>query len=97
VTPSPGLRQPSPRKRGEGFHHLRKGVCERGQVHYSIPAKIPAYAVLDFVSDWQLTPWLKLLAGTSNLTDRQYYNRVWQTGLEPAYGRTWCAGFELKM
>ncbi|HJP98055.1 MAG TPA: TonB-dependent receptor [Rhodanobacteraceae bacterium] len=62
-----------------------------------IPAKIPAYTVIDFASDWQLTPWLKLLAGISNLTGRQYYNRVWQTGLEPAFGRTWYAGFELKM
>ncbi|HEY9110526.1 MAG TPA: TonB-dependent receptor, partial [Rhodanobacteraceae bacterium] len=62
-----------------------------------IPAKIPAYTVVDFASDWQVTPWLKLLAGISNLTDRQYYNRVWRTGLEPAYGRTWYAGFELKM
>ncbi len=62
-----------------------------------IPAKIPAYTVVDFASDWQVTPWLKLLAGVSNLTDRQYYNRVWRTGLEPAYGRTWYAGFELKM
>jgi Fe(3+) dicitrate transport protein len=62
-----------------------------------IPAKIPAYTVIDFASDWQVTPWLKVLAGISNLTDRQYYNRVWQTGLEPAYGRTWYAGFELKM
>jgi len=62
-----------------------------------IPAKIPAYTVVDFASDWQVAPWLKLLAGISNLTDRQYYNRVWRTGLEPAYGRTWYAGFELKM
>jgi Fe(3+) dicitrate transport protein len=62
-----------------------------------IPAKVPGYAVVDFASDWQVTPWLKLLAGVSNLTDRKYYNRVWRTGLEPAYGRTWYAGFELKM
>jgi len=36
-----------------------------------IAAKIPAYAVVDFASDWQVTPWLKLLAGVSNLTDRR--------------------------
>lgn len=62
-----------------------------------IPAKIPAYTTVDFASDWQVRPWLKLLAGISNITDRQYYDRVWQTGLEPTYGRTWYAGFELKM
>ncbi|MGH8232879.1 MAG: TonB-dependent receptor family protein [Rhodanobacteraceae bacterium] len=62
-----------------------------------IPALIPAYTVVDLASDWQLSRNLKLLAGVSNLTDRTYYDRVWQTGLEPAYGRTWYAGFELKM
>ncbi|MGH8215360.1 MAG: hypothetical protein ACREPZ_06695 [Rhodanobacteraceae bacterium] len=50
----------------------------------------------DFASDRQITPWLKLLAGAGNLTDRKYYIRVWHTGLEPAYGRTWYAEFELK-
>ncbi|MBU6415734.1 MAG: TonB-dependent receptor [Xanthomonadaceae bacterium] len=62
-----------------------------------IPAKIPAYTVADLSADWQVTPWLKLLGGVSNLTDRKYYDRVWQTGLEPAYGRAWYTGFELKM
>jgi Fe(3+) dicitrate transport protein len=62
-----------------------------------IPAKMPAYTAVDFASDWQVAPWLKVLAGVSNLTDRRYYSRVWQTGLEPALGRTWYAGFQLKM
>ena len=62
-----------------------------------IPAKIPAFTIADLAADWQINPWLKLLGGVSNLTDRRYYDRVWQTGLEPAYGRTWYAGFELKM
>ena len=62
-----------------------------------IPAKIPAFTIADLAADWQINPWLKLLGGVSNLTDRKYYDRVWQTGLEPAYGRTWYAGFELKM
>lgn len=62
-----------------------------------IPAKIPAYTVVDLASDWQINRNFKLLAGVSNLTDRNYYDRVWLTGLEPAYGRTWYAGFELKM
>ncbi len=62
-----------------------------------IPAKIPAYTIADLAADWQVNPWLKLLGGVSNLTDRRYYDRVWMTGLEPAYGRTWYAGFQLKM
>jgi Fe(3+) dicitrate transport protein len=60
-----------------------------------LPARIPAYTVLDLAGDWQLNPHLTLLAGVSNLVDRQYYDRVWQTGLEPALGRSWYAGVRL--
>ncbi|MGH8147539.1 MAG: hypothetical protein ACREPY_14555, partial [Rhodanobacteraceae bacterium] len=63
----------------------------------SVPSTIPAYTLVDLAADWQITDNLKLLGGISNLTDRKYYNRVFMTGLEPAEGRTWYAGFELKM
>lgn len=53
-----------------------------------LPAKIPAYTVLDLAADWQIAPRLKLLGGLSNITDRTYYDRVFSTGLEPAPGRT---------
>lgn len=58
-----------------------------------MPARIPAYTVVDVASDWQLNPSLRLLAGISNLGDRRYFDRVWQNGLEPAVGRTWYTGF----
>ncbi|BFI96205.1 MAG: hypothetical protein RSP_17150 [Rhodanobacter sp.] len=61
-----------------------------------LPARIPAYTVLDLAADWQLNRHVKLLAGIGNLADRRYYDRVWQTGLEPAYGRTWYTGLQLK-
>ena len=60
-----------------------------------LPARIPAYTVLDLAGDWQLNRHVTLLAGVRNLTDRQYYDRVWQTGLEPALGRSWYAGVRL--
>jgi Fe(3+) dicitrate transport protein len=62
-----------------------------------LPARIPAYTVIDVASDWQLNRRLRLLAGISNLADRRYYDRVWQTGLEPAMGRTWYTGIALTL
>jgi Outer membrane receptor proteins, mostly Fe transport len=52
-----------------------------------IPAKIPAVTLLDVAADWQLTRNLRALAGVSNLTNRKYYNRVFQNGIEPGARR----------
>ncbi|RUL78146.1 TonB-dependent receptor family protein [Dyella choica] len=60
-----------------------------------MPARIPAYTVVDVASDWQISHSLRLLAGVSNLANRRYFDRVWQNGLEPAFGRTWYTGFAL--
>jgi Fe(3+) dicitrate transport protein len=60
-----------------------------------LPARIPAYTVMDLASDWQLNRAVRLLAGVSNLADRRYYDRVWANGLEPAFGRTWYTGVAL--
>jgi Fe(3+) dicitrate transport protein len=60
-----------------------------------MPARIPAYTVVDVASDWRLNHALRLLAGVSNLVGRRYFDRVWQNGLEPAFGRTWYTGFAL--
>src|SRR5574337_251245 len=69
----------------------------RGVGDSYLPARIPAYTVLDLAGDWQLNRNLTLLAGVSNLADRRYYDRVWQTGLEPALGRSWYAGVRLAL
>jgi len=53
-----------------------------------IPAKVPAYTVLDLTADWQVARNIRLLGGTTNLTDRKYYNRVFQNGIEPGLRRT---------
>jgi Fe(3+) dicitrate transport protein len=60
-----------------------------------IPARVPAYTVLDLTGDWQLTRNLRLLGGIANLTDRKYYNRVFQNGIEPAARRKVYAGVAL--
>lgn len=52
-----------------------------------IPARIPAYTVLDLAGDFYLTRHLRLLGGVSNIGNRHYYDRVFQNGIEPARGR----------
>jgi Fe(3+) dicitrate transport protein len=69
----------------------------RGSGDSYLPARIPAYTVLDLAGDWQLNRHVSVLAGVSNLTGRQYYDRVWQTGLEPALGRSWYTGVKLAL
>ena len=49
-----------------------------------IPAKVPAYTVVDFAWDWQVMRNIRLLGGISNLANKKYYNRVFQNGIEPA-------------
>lgn len=60
-----------------------------------IPAKVPAYTVLDLSGDWQLTRNIRLLGGVSNLLNRKYYNRVFQNGIEPGARRKIYAGIAL--
>jgi Fe(3+) dicitrate transport protein len=60
-----------------------------------IPARVPAYTVFDLTGDWQLTRNLRLLGGIANLTDKKYYNRIFQNGIEPAARRKVYAGVAL--
>ena len=52
-----------------------------------IPAKVPAYTVIDLSGDWQLTRTLRALGGITNVLNRRYYNRVFQNGIEPGARR----------
>jgi Fe(3+) dicitrate transport protein len=65
-----------------------------GSANY-VPAKIPNYTLFDLAGDWQLTRNVRLLAGISNLTDRKYYNRVFQNGIEPGARRKVYGGLAL--
>jgi Fe(3+) dicitrate transport protein len=60
-----------------------------------VPARIPAYAVLDLSGDVQLTRRVRLLGGVSNLGGERYYARAFTDGIEPAAGRTVYAGLAL--
>ena len=52
-----------------------------------VPAKIPAYTVFDFSADYYITRNFRLLGGVSNVSNKDYYVRVFQNGIEPARGR----------
>jgi len=61
----------------------------------ALPAKIPPYGVFDIAGDVYLTPKLRVLAGVSNIGDKRYYSRIFQSGVEPAPGRSIYAGAAL--
>ncbi len=62
----------------------------------TIPAKIPAYTLLNLAGDYKVTKNLKLIGGVSNLADEKYYSRVFFNGsIEPAPGRTFYGGLQL--
>jgi Fe(3+) dicitrate transport protein len=60
----------------------------------STPAHIPTYTVADLAGDYVIAGHLRLLGGISNLTNRNYYSRVFLFGgmLEPASDRSFYAG-----
>jgi Fe(3+) dicitrate transport protein len=60
-----------------------------------IPAKVAGYTLVDLAGDWQVTRNIRLLGGISNLTDRKYYLRVFQNGIEPGARRKIYAGVAL--
>lgn len=76
------------------FQDSNLPVGAPGSANY-IPAKIPSYTVLDLSADWQVTRNVRLLGGISNLTDRKYYNRVFQNGIEPGLRRKVYLGIAL--
>jgi Fe(3+) dicitrate transport protein len=78
------------------FQDSNLPVGTPGAANY-LPAQTPAYTVLDFAGDFKVLPHLRLLGGIANLTDRLYYARVFQNGLEPAARRTWYAGLSLEI
>lgn len=59
-----------------------------------MPAQIPSYTVVDFSGEYNLAGHWRVLAGISNLTNLQYYSRVFIAGgrIEPALSRQFYAG-----
>jgi Fe(3+) dicitrate transport protein len=60
----------------------------------AMPAQIPAYLVADFSGEYKFAGRWRALGGISNLTDREYYSRVFLFGgmIEPALGRQFYLG-----
>lgn len=58
------------------------------------PAQIPGYTVADVSGEYEIAGHLRLLGGISNLTNREYYSRVFLSGgmLEPGRERNFYAG-----
>jgi Fe(3+) dicitrate transport protein len=61
-----------------------------------VPAKLPSYWTLDFGAEYYVTKHMRLLGGVSNLTDENYYSRVFSSRIEPAPRRTGYAGLSVE-
>lgn len=59
-----------------------------------MPARIPAYTVVDFSGEYRFAGHWRVLGGISNLTNEEYYSRVFISGgrIEPALSRQFYAG-----
>ena len=59
-----------------------------------MPAQIPAYTVVDFSGEYQFAGHWRVLGGISNLTNEEYYSRVFISGgkIEPALSRQFYLG-----
>lgn len=60
-------------------------------------AIMPAFEVVDFAGDYQLTPQWTVFAGVNNLADVRYFARVRADGIEPMTDRTIFAGVRFTM
>jgi Fe(3+) dicitrate transport protein len=59
-----------------------------------MPAQIPAYTVADFSGEYRFAGHWRVLGGISNLTNEEYYSRVFISGgrIEPALSRQFYLG-----
>jgi Fe(3+) dicitrate transport protein len=59
-----------------------------------MPAQIPAYTVVDFSGEYRFAGHWRVLGGISNLTNEEYYSRVFISGgkIEPALSRQFYLG-----
>lgn len=58
---------------------------------------VPAYAVWDLTAEAKVYKnTVSVIAGVNNLFNEDYYARITDTGIDPAYGRNFYAGFSLK-
>lgn len=77
-------------------HYWQDSNRSAGTGVFTIDALIPRYHVLDLSAEYRVLPKLSLLAGVSNLLDREYYSRVRSDGVEPAAPRRGYVGLEFR-
>lgn len=56
---------------------------------------VPAYVVWDLTFEAKVHKNLSVNAGINNLFNEDYYSRITNTGIDPAYGRNYYAGFSI--
>ena len=73
------------------FQASDAGIVTNG---VTMPAQIPAYTIVDFSGEYKFANHWRVLGGISNLTNREYYSRVFISGgrIEPALSRQFYAG-----
>ena len=58
---------------------------------------VPGYAVCDLTMEAKVyKDWVSIQAGVNNLFDQDYYSRITDAGIDPAYGRNYYGGFSVK-
>ena len=58
---------------------------------------VPAYMVWDLTAEVKVyKDIVSVIAGINNILDEDYYARITDTGIDPAYGRNFYAGFKLR-
>jgi Fe(3+) dicitrate transport protein len=58
---------------------------------------VPAYIVWDLTAEAKIYKnSVSIIAGVNNVFDEDYYSRITDTGIDPAYGRNFYAGFKLR-
>lgn len=74
------------------FQASDAGIVTKGVL--LLPAQIPAYTVVDFSGEYRFAGHWRVLGGISNLTNQEYYSRVFLSGarIEPALTRQFYAG-----
>ncbi len=76
------------------FQASDAGIAAPASIGPGTPARIPAYTVADFSAQYRLAGHWRVIGGISNLTNREYYSRVFISGgkIEPALSRQFYAG-----
>ena len=80
-----------------GDQYWQDSNFSRGSGNNTINAKIPAYEVLDFSTEYQSTGLWSLFGGINNVLNEDYFSRIRNDGIEPSLERTLYVGLRLAL